>query len=280
MLRTDVRGESRVRSSSDGVTGSHLAWDTNALNRARDSNPAMFSGAESVRETTRGRSSVWHPARIGGVLWIGAAVQFVIAMVVVQLAWTHPYDLLQNAISDLGAVTCHENPMGTSYVCSPLHAVFNASIIGFGILIALGALATRSAFPRGRVASAASATLVLSGVGAALVGVFPEDVYGLGHGIGALLAFVGSSVALLLFGVAMVRRPEWNHYPLLSFVCGAISGATIIASNVSENWGPIGFGGLERIILAPALVWLLLVGTHLVRFEPQTDSSGRRADPR
>ena len=203
--------------------------------------------------------------RIGGVLWILAAVQFVVAMVVVQLAWTHPYDLLQNAISDLGAVTCHENPMGTSYVCSPLHEVFNASIIIFGVLVASGALVTQPAFPPRRTASAAGATLMIAGLGATLVGVFPEDVYGTGHGIGALLAFVGASIALILFGVAMTHERKWAPYRILSFGCGAISGGTVILSIISENWGPIGFGGLERIILAPALVWLVVMGLVLVR---------------
>ncbi len=204
-------------------------------------------------------------ARIGGAVWLAAAVQFVLAMIVVQLAWTHPYDLLQNAISDLGAVTCHENPMGTSYVCSPLHAVFNGSIIGFGILVAAAALAARPAFPSGRVSTVATVSLIVAGGGAILVGVFPEDVYGVGHGIGALLAFVGSSLALILFGVAMTHDPGWARYRLFSFACGAVSGGTIIASNISENWGPVGFGGLERLILAPALLWLAVVGLGLAR---------------
>lgn len=223
-------------------------------------------GAATMEATGGNRDARW--IRLGGAAWVLAAVQFVVLMVVVQLAWTHPYDLLQNAISDLGAVGCKENPAGTSYVCSPLHALFNASIIGFGALVAVGAVAARPAFPSGRVGSAASAALIVSGFGAALVGVFPEDVYGIGHGVGALLAFVGSSVALLLFGWALAGRPQWARYRILSIVCGALSAGALVALNLREEWGPIGFGGLERIILAPALVWLLLVGTHLARPQP------------
>ncbi len=217
---------------------------------------------------------------VAGICWILGAVQFVIAMIVVQLAWTHPYNVLQNAVSDLGAVTCHENPMGTSYVCSPLHGVFNISIIAFGALVAVGALAVRKAFPPGRSAPSARATLVIAGCGAALVGIFPEDVYGVGHGIGALFAFVGSSIALILFGVAMTGRPFWRRYRILSFGCGAVSGGTIIASNISENWGPVGFGGLERIILAPALLWLVVVGAVLARYAPALGSDRERSAPR
>lgn len=225
----------------------------------------MASGAELARQDPSAGAPNSRRAWIGGVAWIGATVQFVIAMLVAQIAWTHPYNVLQNAISDLGAVTCGENPMGTSYVCSPLHVLFNLSIICFGLLVAAGALVARPAFPAGRVASTASATLVVAGLGAALVGVFPEDTYGIGHGVGALLAFVGSSLALILFGLAMTGQTPWARYRPVSLGCGAVSGCTIIASTIRETWGPIGFGGLERIILIPALAWLLLLGLLLVR---------------
>jgi hypothetical membrane protein len=201
--------------------------------------------------------------RIGGLAWILGAIQFLVAMIVVQLAWTTPYNAADNAISDLGAVTCHENPLGTSYVCSPLHVVFNASIIGFGILIALGAIACRPALPSGRVAACACAILTIAGAGAALVGIFPEDTIGLAHALGATMAFAGSAVALILLGFSMRRKPSWTGYGALSFGCGIVSGGTIIALDISEKWGPLGFGGLERLILAPALVWLVVVGTRL-----------------
>ena len=203
--------------------------------------------------------------RLGGIAWILGVVQFLIAMVAVQLAWTHPYNPLQNAVSDLGAVSCRENAMGTSFVCSPWHVLFNVSIIVFGILVAAGAVAVRPALPPGRVARCGVAVLVVAGIGAALVGIFPEDVQGVAHSLGALLAFVGSSAALILLGIAMSGRPAWAGFRALSLGCGIFSGGVIIASNLSENWGPVGFGGLERLIVAPALLWLFVVGVRLSR---------------
>jgi hypothetical membrane protein len=212
------------------------------------------------------------------LLWIAGAVQFVLAMVVVQLAWTTPYNLAENAISDLGAVSCRENPMGTSYVCSPLHVVFNVSIILFGVLVALGALAVRPSLPRGRVATVGAIILVVAGAGAILVGIFPEDTVGAAHALGALLAFVGSSIALILLGISMTRPSGWSGYRELSLAAGAISGGTIAASNISETWGPIGLGGLERLILAPAPIWLVVVGLRLFR-SPAETVSGPIAGP-
>ncbi len=213
--------------------------------------------------------------RLGGVLWLVGAVQFVVAMLVVQLAWTTPYNVLDNAISDLGAVSCHENPMGTSYVCSPLHAVFNASIIGFGALVAVGAILVFPVLPRVRAAMGGVVLLIVAGIGASIVGLFPEDTVGAAHGLGALLAFGGSAAALVLLGISMTGHPRWTGWRLLTLVCGVISGGTLIASLFRTEYGPLGFGGLERLIVAPALVWLVVIGARIVG-----GSSGSRAPVR
>ncbi len=214
--------------------------------------------------TTPDSPSAPRRVRLGGWLWLVGAVQFVVAMVVVQLAWTTPYDVLNNAISDLGAVSCRENPMGTSYVCSPWHAVFNASIIGFGALVAVGAILVLPLLPRVRTATAGSILLVVAGIGAAIVGLFPEDTVGAAHGLGALLAFGGSAAALILLGVSMTGHPRWVGLRWLTLGCGAISGGTLIASLFRDQYGPLGFGGLERLIVAPALLWLVVVGVRIV----------------
>lgn len=202
--------------------------------------------------------------RLGGLAWLVGAVQFVVAMAVTQLAWTTPYSLLTNAVSDLGAVTCHENPMGTSYVCSPLHALFNGSIIVFGALVVVGTWAVRPLLPRGRVATAGAALLVVAGLGAGIVGLFPEDTVGVAHGVGALLAFVGSAGALAALGIAMNRDPRWAGYEALTSGCGAISTGVLVTSLFRTEYGPLGFGGTERLLLAPALLWLAIVGARLV----------------
>jgi len=57
--------------------------------------------------------------RLGAIVWI-AAIQFFIAQIVVQSAWTTPFSLTANYISDLGNTTCAPYPAGsTMYVCCP-----------------------------------------------------------------------------------------------------------------------------------------------------------------
>ena len=33
----------------------------------------------------------------------------------------------------------------------------------------------------------------------------------------------------------------------------------------AKTWGPLGVGGMERLIVAPVLLWALVAGIHLVR---------------
>src|SRR4029450_761647 len=85
--------------------------------------------------------------RHGAIVWI-LAIQFFIAQIFVQSAWTTPFSLTANFISDLGNTTCGPYPAGSgNYVCSPWHAGMNTSFIVFGVIILLGAGLTWRAFP-------------------------------------------------------------------------------------------------------------------------------------
>ena len=63
-----------------------------------------------------------------GIVWIGA-IQFFVAQVVVQSRWTTRYSLSINYISDLGNTTCGVYAASGQFVCSPWHAVMNASFV-------------------------------------------------------------------------------------------------------------------------------------------------------
>src|ERR1041384_1361943 len=90
--------------------------------------------------------AVW----LGACVWI-LAIQFFIAQIIVQSAWTTPFSLTQNFISDLGNTTCGPYPKDSNmYVCSPWHAWMNASFILLGLTILVGGALVRKAFPPGR----------------------------------------------------------------------------------------------------------------------------------
>ena len=122
-------------------------------------------------------------------------------------AWTRPYSLKNNYISDLGNTACgmFHVPHGTPYyVCSPSHAVMNASFIIFGVLTIAGALLLQRIWPAGRLARWALIMWVLSGLGKIVVGLVPENTrIGL-HLIGALDVPL-ESIAILLLSLAIRR---------------------------------------------------------------------------
>ncbi|MCI4365720.1 MAG: DUF998 domain-containing protein [Thermoplasmata archaeon] len=220
---------------------------------------------------------VHRSVRHGAIVLVVGAVQFVLGMAIAQLGWTSSYSLLHNYISDLGAVNCGVWPSGTThYVCSPWHLVFNISVILLGLLIILAALLIRSAFPARKSRSLGLFFLVLSGIGAVGVGLFPEDVNLTLHSISAVLAFLLGNLALIVLGFAMFRDTRWDGFRVYSMLSGLIGFIALILY-LTHVWGPLGVGGMERLIVAPILLWAVVVGVHLARIP--TYAPPRLVDP-
>ncbi|MFZ3355175.1 MAG: DUF998 domain-containing protein [Thermoplasmata archaeon] len=205
----------------------------------------------------------------GAIAWLVGTLQFIVAMIVAQLAWTNPtYSLTQNVISDLGNTSC--GTFASRDVCSPLHLVFNISLIFFGLLILLGILLLPTAFPARASRSIGLGLFSLVGIGAILVGVFPENTLGTVHDIGALLAFAGGGLGLLALSGAMLRDTRWDGFRTYTGVSGLVTLISLILYVAgSWHWGglwaSLGEGGIERLIVAPLLLWTIVVSTHLVR---------------
>jgi hypothetical membrane protein len=205
----------------------------------------------------------------GAALWVLGVVEFLVGMIVTQLGWSNPsYSLTQNYISDLGAVNC--GTFASHYICSPWHLVFNISIILLGILLILGVLLLPSAFPNRRSRSIGLILLVVAGFGAIGVGLSPEDVNLTVHSISALLAFAGGGLALIVLGFAMFRDTRWDGWRAYSVLSGLVSLVSLILFTAKSwtwggLWADLGVGGIERLIVAPILLWALLVGIHLLR---------------
>ncbi len=189
----------------------------------------------------------------GAVLFVGS-LQFVLAMIAVQLAYPG-YSDLSNTISDLGGPH------------SPWAAVFNGSIIVTGLLTFTAAVLLGAAFARKLSRTVGLAFLFLAGLGALLVGVFPEQTTALGghaHGYAADLAFLASGVALVVLPLAMLRDTRWEGFRAYTFLSGVVTFVAIALYSTSAV-GPLGVGGMERLIVAPILLWSIVVGVHLLR---------------
>jgi hypothetical membrane protein len=151
------------------------------------------------------------------------------------------YSVSENYISDLGV-----GPM-------PSKAIFTAAVILFGLMTALAAALFRERDKK----SWMWALLLLSGIGAIGVGLFNEDT-GMAHRVAAFLAFFfGNLAALYSYRIAR---------PLASFVFAVLGlmGLSALGLFGGKIYLGLGIGGMERMILYPAMLWAVGFGAYLI----------------
>jgi hypothetical membrane protein len=190
--------------------------------------------------------------RAGAVLVLGS-LEFIIAMIVVQLKYPG-YSDLSNYISDLGGGK------------SPWAVVFNASVIVVGLLTLLATYLLLSAFNKRFSRTLGLGFFAITGIGAIMVGVFPETSPYLNHNIHSIssdIAFIGAGLALIFLPAAMLRDTRWDGYRGFTFLLGIVTFLAIVLFTTSA-WGALGPGGMERLIVAPILLWAIVVGVHLL----------------
>lgn len=207
--------------------------------------------------------------RFGAIIWL-FAVQFFIAQAVVQSAWTTPFSLSQNFISDLGNTTCAPYPLdSTSYVCSPWHAWMNASFIVLGLTILFGSALLPSTFPRGWFRVVGLMLLAWAGIGIIAVGVYPENENIALHRIGAAGHFVLGNLGMAVLGLAWWQAHGRRTLAIYSIVSGVV-GLVATALFITDHYLGLGIGGMERVAAYPLPLWLMLTGLSLLFAQPST----------
>jgi hypothetical membrane protein len=204
-------------------------------------------------------------------------------------AWGPPYDWANNYISDLGNTGCgkfslpHATP---EFICSPLHAVMNASFVLSGLLIIAGTMSLWTFWTPRKIAIAAQVLWLIAGVGKMVVGLVPEnDDIGL-HTAAALNIPIGN-VAILLLSIAIFHQRRMLAVAgMFVFVVSLVALSLSIAAQFGrpDLLLGLGVGGMERLSGYPANLWLLMAGivalsnTARTRLSPLSEQpeSGRR----
>ena len=188
-----------------------------------------------------------------GLIGIGT-VQFVVAMAVVETRYAG-YSLLTNYVSDLGNTST-----------SPLHVVFNISIVLLGVLAFVGIWMAWGGFPRGGSRGIGLLLLLVACVAAMLVGFFPENVNPPVHDLVSLLVFLPGGLALVVLSTAMRSGTHWSSLRALSLGLGVITLASLAyyvpTQSLNTTFDP---GLIERLIVFPILIWGFAAGVVLVR---------------
>lgn len=191
---------------------------------------------------------------VGSLLW-ASSLQFFIVQAIVASSWLNPlYDWRLNAISDLGAVGC--GVFDERYVCSPSHLLMNGSLVLLGLTMAVGSLLLYFQLQKSRVGFS---LVAIAGIGAILVGLFPEDSIYWAHVTGQDLAFVFGNIALIVFGFTLRSTSFFRWYTVSSGVIALIA----LILFLSHYRFFLELGGMERVVAYPLLIWLTVTGSTL-----------------
>lgn len=187
--------------------------------------------------------------KVAGTLLFLGAVQFLIVLVVAEALYPN-YSVSLNYISDLG--------VGSTAL------IFNSSVFLLGLLVVAGAYFIREAFKSNFL----FITLILTGIGAMMVGLFPETA-GVMHTIASLITFLFGGLAAIVS--YRVEKPPFSY---LSVVLGAM-GLVGLGLFASGNYLSLGVGGMERMIAHPVLLWAVGFGGHLVSHSKDAKSTAK-----
>lgn len=198
-----------------------------------------------------------HYGALGLIL---AAVVFIAVNLIVPLGYSG-FSLTGSSIGDLGDASQ-----------SAWSWAFDAGAIAFGVIGLVGAFLVWTAFPIRTSRTLGLLLVELAFIGAIAVGGFPHGAWWSISSFPAVpvdILLIASAFGLVLLSFAMLRDTRWGGYRLYTLLSGLVSLVALVALWASA-WGPLGPGGLERLAIAPFLLWLLVAGTHLARIPTYT----------
>ena len=192
--------------------------------------------------------------KVAGTVFFIAATQFVLGLTIAEALYPG-YSVSAYYISDLGI--------------GPTAIVFNSSVFLLGLLLLIGTYFLRHNVNFKTV----NTMLLLMALGSMGVGVFTRN-YTTAHGAVATMAFFFAGLSAIT-SFRVLKKP----FSLMSIVLGAMTLAALalfssgmvtsgsLTSDIAYDSGfylGLGPGGMEHMIVYPALIWLAGFSWHLV----------------
>lgn len=208
-------------------------------------------------------------ARLGAIFYV-STLQYFLVQLLVSLRWSPPFSLSRNTISDLGNTTCGK--FNGRYVCSPLHSLMNVSFVVLGLAMIGGSLLVCRYMPTTKFQAVGFVSIAIGGVGAVMVGIFPENTIPALHGIGAALPFLIGNIGLLILGFSLGGPVALRIYTVLS---GSVA-LIFLAFYASSHFVGLGEGAIERVVAYPQTVWLIVLGIYVIASKPSAGAFLRK----
>lgn len=194
---------------------------------------------------TQSRAATRTGLRLAGLFLFILSAGFMTA-IMLAASMAPGYDVAGGAISDLG--TFPETA-----------ALFNISLVAVGALNVAGGWLLHRVYGRPWLL----AVFGLAGLGAAGTGLVPLNTSDF-HGIFALVAFLFFNIEALACASLVSGPMRW-----VSVFAGLIGFAYVVIMVIGDAgnpavFGAIGHGGAERMIVYPAMLWMMAFGGYLM----------------
>jgi hypothetical membrane protein len=193
---------------------------------------------------------------LAGLLLLIAGSAVVLGIATAEALYPADYDVHRNTVSDLAAMRPDD------IVRQPSAAIFNTTMIVSGALIVTAAVLLY------RSRAGLLATLPVAGLGLGMigVGVFPGNTVMAVHQLVSIATFLCGGVAAILTARLSSRVLRPVHVVLGAIALTFLIGYTVLGE--LAVFDRLGEGGVERWIVYPVVLWIVIFGAGLAASRP------------
>jgi hypothetical membrane protein len=191
-----------------------------------------------------------------GLLLLIAGSAVVLGIATAEALYPADYNVHGNTVSDLAAMRPED------VVRQPSAAIFNTTMIVAGALIVIAAVLLY------RSGAGLLATLPVAGLGLGMigVGVFPGNTVMAVHQLVSIATFLCGGVAAILTARLSSRALRPVHVVLGGIALAFLLGYTFLGG--LAVFDRLGEGGVERWIVYPVVLWIVIFGAGLTAARP------------
>ena len=196
--------------------------------------------------------------RVAGLFLVVAGSAVVLGIMTAEALYPAVYDVHRDTVSDLAAMRPDD------VVRQPSAAIFNTTMIVAGGLIAVAAVLLY----RSRAGLLATLPVAGLGIGMIGVGVFPGNTVMAVHQLVSLATFLCGSLAAILTARLSSRLLRPVHVVLGGVALAFLLGYTFLGD--LAVFDRLGEGGVERWIVYPVVLWIVVLGAELAGGRTET----------
>lgn len=199
------------------------------------------------------------PSRMGLLSWMALLSYFPIELVIISQT-TKPYSIMDQAMSDLGVLSCGYDayPLSAYEICSPMAHEMNVIFILTGMLIASGAVLIHHFWGGSKWTIVATVLLVIYGLGYTVSGIYPADINFLAHTLPSIPSMLFQIPAMYI--IARFIRHKWPGLAQFTFVCMSISTLSLILMIIG-----LPAGLMQRLLYFSVWFWMGITAIILWR---------------